>query len=110
MLEAMWCGTVGLNTRSKAGQVPRLLLKIDMKNDFLLGRLTRFLKLQHEGMEGNQLRSTSDYVLSVEELINALQENAAHIKKVSYLSDPQLRITPAVPSDWHRIETSEWYK
>ena len=110
MLEAMWCGTVGLNTRSKAGQVPRLLLKIDMKNDFLFGRLTRFLKLQHEGKEGNQLRSTSDYVLSVEELINALQENAAHIEKVSYLSDPQLRITPAVPSDWHRIETSEWYK
>ena len=110
MLEAMWCGTVALNTRSKAGQVPRLLLKIDMKNDFLFGRLTRFLKLQHEGKESNQLRSTEDYTLSVEELVDALQENEAHIEKISYLSDPQLRITPAIQANWQKLETSEWYK
>jgi len=110
MLEAIWCGTVGLNTRSKAGQVPRLLIKVDSKNDFLFGRLTRFVRLQHDGKEGNQLRSTDDYVVDIVGLISEI-EASNYVEKVSYLKDNLLACNPTnFPEDWQQMDTKGWYE
>lgn len=110
MLEAIWCGTVGLNTRSKAGQVPRLLIKVDTKNDFLFGRLTRFVRLQHDGKEGNQLRSTDDYVVDIGELVSEIAASN-YVEKVSYMKDNQLACNPtSFPEEWQQIDTKGWYE
>jgi len=110
MLEAIWCGTVGLNTRSKAGQVPRLLIKVDTKNDFLFGRLTRFVHLQHDGKEGNQLRSTDDYVVDIDDLVSEIAASN-YVEKVCYLKDSQLTCDPSsFPEDWQQIDTRGWYE
>ena len=110
LLEAIWCGTMALNTRSKAGQVPRLLLKIDTKNDFLFGRLTRFIKIEHEGKNGNELRSTDDFTLNLDALLGVLKDNGKHVAKVSFNYDKQLKLsTEKLPQDWEAIKTEQWY-
>ena len=110
LLEAIWCGTMALNTRSKAGQVPRLLLKIDTKNDFLFGRLTRFIKIEHEGKNGDELRSTDDFTLNLSGLLDALHENSKHVAKVSFTYDKQLKLSPEqLPNDWKPLAMEKWY-
>lgn len=110
LLEGLWCGTLSLNTRSKAGQVPRLLIKIDTKNDFLLGRLTRFIKLEHDKNDGKELRGPEDYRLNLTGLIDALQEHSAHLAQVSYKADTQLNLSPEkLPAHWQEISSQGWF-
>lgn len=109
LLEGLWCGTLSLNTRSKAGQVPRLLLKVDTRNDFLIGRLTRFLELVYD-KNGKELRGPEDYALNLASLVKTLEENESHIAGISYKIDPQLRIMPEkVLNDWQKLNTDGWF-
>lgn len=111
LLEAIWCGTLSLNTRSKAGQVPRLLIKIDWKDDFLLGRVTRFIKLKHDNKQGSDLRSTDDFKLDLSELERALKQQSNYLEGVYYKIDSQLNTEPAkMPADWQLIKTDGWFE
>jgi len=110
LLEGLWCGTLSLNTRSKAGQVPRLLIKVDTKNDFLLGRLTRFIRLEHSKNDGKELRGPEDYRLNLTGLVDALQAHGAHLAQVTYKVDTQLALVPEkLPALWQEINTQGWF-
>ena len=66
LLEGMWQGTKNLISRSKAGQMPRLLIKIDYnENGFHIGDLLATLKLVPKCQDEFAIRSTEDYVIDV---------------------------------------------
>jgi CRISPR-associated protein Csh2 len=95
LLRAMWLGVrSAANTRSKTGQVPRLLVNISYKPDheFQFGNLLDYVKLQGEGDEHNW-SSPSDYVLDLSLLRQRLTDFSHHIKKVSYCLSPDIRLS-----------------
>lgn len=72
MIKAVWNGTKGLLTRSKKGHMPRLLLKIDYKensNGFFIGDLNAYIKVKYKsGKNAENLEDVSDIILDVSEL------------------------------------------
>ena len=73
LLEGLWQGTAGLNTHSKIGHDPLLLVVAEYKPGYRLGALPRRIKLSDKSVEDTALRSTADFKLDVEELLAAWQ-------------------------------------
>jgi len=105
MLKAMWNGTKTLISRSKFGQMPRLLIKIDYKvdaNSFFIGDLDKKVKIT--GAENLfKIRKISDFKLDISDLIKAISQYKDKIESVSYLIDKDLETLEKVPSDWKMI-------
>ena len=60
LLEGIWNGTKSLISRTKAGQVPRLLLKVNYsKENYHIGDLDKMLKLATE-MPHEKVRGTEE--------------------------------------------------
>lgn len=91
--EAMWEGTKNLITRSKNEQMPRLLIEIVYKEDIHshIGELHRYIKIESEKAD-EELRSTDDFVLNIDKLIEVLHEEANKIEKVLYKVDRNLEL------------------
>jgi len=94
LLDAIWNGTKNLITRSKFPQMPRLLLKIDYKEEnFHIGALHKKVNLiPKEGVEEKAIRGPEDYELDFSELKNCLEKEKEKIAKIEYQIDPHLRI------------------
>lgn len=94
LIDAIWNGTKNLITRSKFPQMPRLLLKIEYKEDnFHIGALHRKVKLiPKEGVEEKAIRGPEDYELDISALKDCFQKEKGRIKEIKYLVDPDLRI------------------
>lgn len=91
LLSAMWEGTKNLISRSKAGQMPRFLLRVAYKTkDFYIGGIDKMIRFRYEG-SGEAVRSLEDGVLSLDKLIQVLEENKEHIDEVYYKADPLLK-------------------
>jgi CRISPR-associated protein Csh2 len=74
-------------TRSKIGQIPRLYLRVQLKDgDFFLKDLREFIKLK----EKEKLNSISDVKLDLTKLKDYLEENENKIEKVYYYKDNNL--------------------
>lgn len=101
LLEAMWNGTKNLITRSKFGQVPRMLLQIEYKEDyFFIGELDNRVKLNYETEENDEydlvkedkeLRKIEQLKLDCHELIEVLEKNKNKIKQINYKIDNYLK-------------------
>ncbi len=92
LLDGMWNGTKNLISRSKAGQVPRLLLKINYKEtNYHVGDLNSMLKLSADVQE-DEIRDISQFKIDVSELINVLSENKGKIQNVEYKVDGRLNL------------------
>lgn len=92
LLDGMWNGTKNLLTRSKAGQVPRLLLKVNYsENNYHIGDLNNMLKLSLDVPE-DEIRDISQVKLDVTELMNALDKNKGMIRDIGYRIDERVRI------------------
>lgn len=90
LLEGLWEGTKNLITRSKFGQMPRLLLKVTYKEDnFHLGGLGSWVEIVSE-KNNEELRSISDFKLDVTHLVNALNKNKNKIEEIGFKLDPGL--------------------
>lgn len=90
LLEGLWNGTKNLITRSKFGQMPRLLLKVKYKEDnFHLGDLGKLVKLVSD-KNGVELRGISDFKLDVTDLIKTFDQNKDKIEEVSFKLDSNL--------------------
>ncbi len=76
------------STRSKIGQKPRLLLRIEYSKPYFLGDLRNKVKIDKE--EG--LRDITDYELDITNLKEVLEQNKDRIDKVYVFQDPELRI------------------
>lgn len=106
MLKAMWFGTKNLISRSKFGQMPRLLIKVDYKSDsngFFIGDLDKMIKIA-DTENIYKIRSTKDFKLDLSELINSFDKYKSKIELISYIKDENLILKQSIPSDWKMIE------
>jgi CRISPR-associated protein Csh2 len=103
MLDAMWNGTKNLISRSKFGQMPRLLIKVTYKEKgFFIGDLEKKIKLS--GIENPlKIRSIKDFTLDISELLDLLEKNKNKIDSVYYKIDESLLVNPKIPSNWKRL-------
>lgn len=74
-------------TRSKAGQQPRLYVRVEYEQDgFEIGRLNDRIDVASDLPE-DEIRGTDDFHLDVSELVTALADHEARIKTVHVTSD-----------------------
>ena len=93
LLEGIWNGTKSLISRSKAGQVHRLLLKVNYsKENYHIGDLDKMLKLETEIPHEN-IRDTTDYQLDVSELVKKLAAEKGSIKDIEISVDDRIRFS-----------------
>lgn len=98
MLHAMWKGVRSAgNTRTKTGQVPRLLLNVVYRSgsEFQFGRLLDYVSLRAtEDKEPEAWSSPQDYLMDLARLRERLEAYSGHIERVEYDRSPDLRLTP----------------
>lgn len=93
LLEGIWNGTKSLRFRSKAGQVPRLLLKVNYsKENYHIGDLDKMLCWRPEIPHEN-ICDTTDYQLDVSELVKKLAAEKGSIKDIEISVDDRIRFS-----------------
>jgi CRISPR-associated protein Csh2 len=91
LLEGIWNGTKSLISRSKAGQIPRLLFKVNYsKENYHIGDLDKMLKLVTE-MSHENIRDTTDYQLEISELVRKLAAEKGSIKDIEICVDDRIK-------------------
>ena len=96
LMDAIWNGTKNLISRSKVGQVPRLLLKITYKEkNYHIGDLNAMIALVKDNTDlaDEEIRDVSQYSLDITSLISTLLANKQKIGSVDYCADPRLRFS-----------------
>ncbi|MEM2943689.1 MAG: type I-B CRISPR-associated protein Cas7/Csh2 [Methanomassiliicoccales archaeon] len=92
LIDGIWNGTKNLITRSKFGQVPRLLMKVTYKErNYHIGDLDKGIRLfdlegkeiDNGGKSGKEIRSISELKLDLTRLVDVLKNNATKIDKIS---------------------------
>jgi CRISPR-associated protein Csh2 len=99
LLRAMWDGVrSAANTRTKRGQVPRLLLSIVYKpgQEFQFGNLVDYVKLSaRAGKPEIEWSSPDDYTMDLTRLAERLRVQAPRIARLEYCLSPDVIVTPA---------------
>ena len=91
LMEGIWNGTKNLISRSKFGQVPRILLQIEYsKENFFIGDLNNKVSLTHDLDNDKQIRSINDFNVELSLLISSIEENKDNISKIYYKFDNQV--------------------
>lgn len=97
LLDGMWNGTKNLITRSKVGQVPRFLMRVVYEQDnYHIGDLDKKIEMVNEvgeeldEEEQKKIRSVDDYILDIDKLMKALEENNDSIKEIDLKYDNSL--------------------
>jgi CRISPR-associated protein Csh2 len=91
LLDGIWNGTKSLISRSKVGQNPRLLIKINYsKENYHIGDIDRMVRLVSD-IPDETIRDIGDVQLDLTPLINKLQEKVKSIKDVEILVDDRVR-------------------
>jgi len=90
LMDALWNGTKNLLSRSKVGQIPRLLVKVNYKEkDYHIGDLNALLKLESDVRE-EEIRDIADYAIDVTSLLETLFANKDKIKDIDVMLDERL--------------------
>lgn len=95
-VDAVWNGTKNLISRSKIGQLPRLLLKINYKEDsFHIGGLLNKIKLSKidEDLEDESIRAPKDYKLNIDKLVEAIESNKDKIDNIEFMIDDEIKLS-----------------
>lgn len=109
LLDAIWNGTKNLITRSKIGQIPRLLLQIIYKeNNYHIGELDHRIKLVKldPNKRDEEIRRIEEVKLDVTELSKVIEQNKDKIEEIRYKKDDYLTIL----SEGENIEITELVK
>ena len=85
MLDSMWQGTKLLNTRSKVGQKPRMLIRIIYKDTYMIELLDELVNIDNENSQ--QLRTFSECELNFSALVRSLKNMSQKIEKVVVFYD-----------------------
>lgn len=90
MLDSLWMGTKLLNTRSKQGQKPRLLMRIVYKADsfFFIGLLDELVSLKNG--DSSLIREIDESDIDFSKLITAINVAKDHIDKVEVIIDASM--------------------
>jgi CRISPR-associated protein Csh2 len=98
LLSALWKGVRSAgNTRTKAGQVPRLLVSVVYKpsSEFQLGRMLDYAMLSPaDGKPPEAWTGPRDYVMDLSLLRERLGRYAHHVERIEYDRHPDLRLSP----------------
>jgi CRISPR-associated protein Csh2 len=104
LLKALWNGIRSAgNTRSKVGQVPRLLISVEYKaeEEFQFGNLMDYVQLHPaNGKEEKAWASPNDYLLDLSRLLERLEGQKSRIAKVRYEKSPDIQLKKDVPNHW----------
>ncbi|KAF5035093.1 CRISPR-associated protein Cas7 [anaerobic digester metagenome] len=86
LMNGIWNGTKNMITRSKIGQMPRLLLRVIYNEDnFHIGDLDKKMKLVlNEGIVEKSLRSIFETELDISELVKTINVNKDKIERVEF--------------------------
>lgn len=94
LLDGLWNGTKNLISRSKVGQMPRLLINVTYKEkNYHIGDLNALIKKGKTEVSDEEIRDITQIPLDISALIDALVANAAKIDHIEYCIDPHLRLT-----------------
>jgi CRISPR-associated protein Csh2 len=90
MLDSLWYGTKFLNTRSKEGQKPRMMLRVSYKegSKYFIGLLDELVSLTNDDSE--MIRSIGEADIDFSHLVAALGKAEKMIEKVEIVLDPSL--------------------
>ncbi|WP_457756312.1 type I-B CRISPR-associated protein Cas7/Csh2 [Thermodesulfatator indicus] len=97
--EALWQGTKDLITRSKFGQMPRLLVRIIYKEglDFYIGELDRMIKwIPEGGLREEQVRDITQGKLDISEFLATLKRHKEKIEKLEIAVHHRLKTEPEI--------------
>ena len=87
LLEGIWSGTKNLISRSKFGQMPRFLLKINYKKEgFFIGELDNFVEIASDKRD-EEIRSIFDFKLDITKLVEMVNANEENIESIDYIID-----------------------
>ncbi|VUT25046.1 MAG: hypothetical protein MOIL_00829 [Candidatus Methanolliviera sp. GoM_oil] len=94
LLDGMWNGSKNLISRSKAGQMPRLLLKVNYKEkNYHIGDLDKMIKIKPEKEKREEeIRDISDVELDASELVQTLNKNKDKIESIDVKVDDRVNI------------------
>jgi CRISPR-associated protein Csh2 len=102
LLRAMWDGVrAAANTRTKRGQVPRLLLNVVYRpgSEFQFGNMTDYLKLTARADQGDHRKqqdewsSPDDYTIDVSRLLQRLGQQARRIARLEVCQSPDVNLS-----------------
>lgn len=92
LMEGIWMGTKNLISRSKFGQLPRLLLKVDYsETNYHIGELLSGIKLVTSKVE-TEIRGLMDYSLEIGGLLHKLDRNKQRIAAIYVQQDEDLKL------------------
>jgi CRISPR-associated protein Csh2 len=91
LLEAIWQGTASLNTHSKIGHDPMLLVVAEYEPMQRLGALTTRISLMDKTKEDTALRSTEDYKVNISNLLEEFK-NFKGLKNLKIRQDARLQL------------------
>ena len=92
LLDALWRGTASLNTHSKMGHLPLLLLRVKYLPGYRLGALPDRISLANPKVEENAIRSTDDYEVDIEGLLSGLIGMKDKIASMEVMQDARLNL------------------
>lgn len=93
LLEGIWHGTKSLISRSKVGQVPRLLLNVVYKEKhFHIGELDKYLSLKSQKND-EEIRDVKDFMLDVDELLQIFINQQNKIERIDVMVDERLQLS-----------------
>jgi len=98
LLDGIWNGTKNLISRSKFGQIPRLLLQVVLKEkNYYIGELDHRIKLIKKQKESKEIRdegirNVSEIQLDITSLGETLEKNKDKIDKIRYAKDKHLEL------------------
>ncbi len=91
--KAMWNGTKGLISRSKFGQMPRLLLSIRYNEpDFFIGELDNLIHLESAVID-TKIRRPEDFTIDISELVGRIEKAKDKIHSISFIVDEKLQFS-----------------
>lgn len=92
LLDGMWNGTKSLISRSKVGQVPRMLIKVNYKEDnYHIGDLNNMVKISSD-VPDDEIRDISEIKVDVTQLIKAFSQNKSKISTLEYCIDGRVKL------------------
>jgi CRISPR-associated protein Csh2 len=93
LLDGMWNGTKNLISRSKVGQVPRLLFKVNYKEgNYHIGDLNNLFNLKSDLID-EEIRDISQVKIDVQRLVEILAKNKDKIENIQLCLDGSIMFT-----------------
>ena len=93
LVEGMWEGTKNLNTRTKIGQSPQLLIKINYRKDcFHIGELDKYIKIDSE-IDDLKIRNIGEFTVNINDLAKIIDKHKDGIKSIDYKTGERIKLS-----------------